>query len=163
MGGVERAADLLHHCDGLLGREFSLAAQERAEVVAIDVFHADEADTIRLAQVVNADHVLVRDIAGENELLLEAQQNRGISCQLGPDDLERDQAVQFAVAGLVHGPHTALSEHTQDFVASAEKHARLKTLEGGDAAGRRRTWKSIGKCLGRARHRAPVRQRRSVG
>ena len=111
MGGVKRAADLLHHRDGFLRRELSLTTQQRPQVLPVDVFHADETDALGLPQVVNADHVLVRDIAGENELLLEAQQNRGIGCQFGTDDFERDQAVQFAVAGLVHGAHTALPEH----------------------------------------------------
>ncbi len=135
MSGVERAADLLHHRDCFLGRELSPIAQQRAQILAVYVFHADEADAVGLTQVVNADHVLVGDVAGENELLLEALQNRGIGRQFGTDDLERDQAVEFAVAGLVHRAHAALPEHAQDFVASTEKHARLQTLKSGDVAG----------------------------
>ena len=78
----------------------------------------------------------MRDVAGENELLLEALQNRGISRQFGTDNLERDQAVEFAVAGLVDGAHAALPEHAQNFVAFTEKHARLQTQKSGDAADR---------------------------
>ena len=72
MGRVERAADLLHHRDCLLGRELSLAAQYSAQVLAIHVFHADEANAIGLTQIEDADDILVRDVARKNELLLEA-------------------------------------------------------------------------------------------
>src|SRR5208282_3172770 len=111
-----------------------LAAQYSAQVLAVHVFHADEADALRLTQIENADHVLVRDVAGENELLLEARQNGRIHRQFRTDDLERNQPVKFAVAGLIDGAHAALPEHSHDLVASTEKHARLQTRKGGNVA-----------------------------
>src|ERR1035438_1962551 len=134
MGGVESAADLLNHRDRILGRELSFAAQDGAQILAVEVLHADEADALSLAQVENADHVLMRDVAGENELLLEARKNRGIRRQFRTDDLERDQAVELAVPSLVDGAHAALPENAKDLVAFTEKHARLQRLKGGDAA-----------------------------
>ena len=141
MRGVERAADLLYDRDGFFRARTFLAAQMRAQVFAVNIFHADEANALSLAQIENADHILVRDIAGENELLLEAQQNRGIGCQFGTDNFERDQAVEFAVTRLVDCAHAALPEHAQDLVAFTEKHARLQTLKGGDAADDGETWR----------------------
>ena len=169
MGAIEGTADLLHHADSFLGRELSRAAQERAQVLAVDVFHTDEADAIGLAQVVDADHVLVRNVARENQLLLEALQNRGIGRQFGTDHLKRDQAVEFAVARLVDRAHAALPQHTQNLVTSTEKHARLQTQKGGDAAGRgcrghrRRCLASVRHGWRLARNRGSMRQSGSVG
>src|ERR1700687_4092728 len=97
MSAIERAANLLDDDTGVLGRELSLASQYGAQILAVDEFHADETNAIRLTQIENADHVLVRDVARENQFLLEAGQNGRIRSQFGADDLERDQAVEFAV------------------------------------------------------------------
>ena len=55
----------------------------------------------------------------------------------GRIDLERDQAVKFAVASLIDGAHAALPEHAHNLVASTKKHPRLQSLKGNDAARRR--------------------------
>ena len=66
----------------------------------------------------------------------------------GTNHLERDQAVQFAIARLVNGAHSALSEDSQNLVASAKDHARLQALESRDAGDRRSApVRGIGKSL----------------
>ena len=42
------------------------------EVGAVDVRHRDVLDAVDLAEVVNADDVLVRDLAGQQQFALEA-------------------------------------------------------------------------------------------
>ena len=42
------------------------------QALALDQLHREELDAVGLAQVVDAHHVLVRDLAGEHQLLLEA-------------------------------------------------------------------------------------------
>ena len=137
MGGVERAADLLDHGNGLRGRKLSMLAQQHAQVLAIHVFHGDEANAVGFTKIVDADHVLVSDVAGENQFLFEARQNARICGEFGTDDFESDDAVQFAVARLVHRAHAALSEHTENLVALAENETGLERNECGDAAGGR--------------------------
>ena len=46
--------------------------------------------------------------------------------QIGPDDLQRHHAIQFAVAGFVDRAHPAFAEDLQDFVALAENRSRLQ-------------------------------------
>src|SRR5208282_5737099 len=134
--------------------ELSVAAQDGAKVLAIDVLHGDEADAVGLAEIKNADHVLVRDVAGEDELLFETLQDRGIGGEFGPDDFERDQAVQLTVAGLVDRAHAALPQHALDFVASTDKRSWAKTVKGGDAVGGMRRVRSRTNLMTNIRERA---------
>ena len=142
VSGIEGAADLLHHGNRLLCGELAVLAKHRAHVFAIDVFHGDEANAVRLAKVVNADDVLMSDVAREDQFLLEALQDGRIGGQFWPDHFERDQAVEFPVTRLVDGAHAALSQHTQDLVASAKNNARLKREKSRDAGRRDRRWVS---------------------
>ena len=55
-----------------IDRQPAVALQDRREVRSLHVRHRDVRDAVDLAEVVNADDVLVRDLAGEQELALEA-------------------------------------------------------------------------------------------
>ena len=46
--------------------------EDGREIVALDVRHRDVLDAVDLAEIVNADDVLVRDLPGEQQLALEA-------------------------------------------------------------------------------------------
>src|SRR5262249_44277721 len=109
MSGFEREADLLDNFDRSFGRELTLLGQQGLEVAALDEFHGDELDAVGFAQIENADHVAVRYLARQDELLLEALQNFRQSGQFGTDHFESHQAVEFTVAGFVYGAHAALS------------------------------------------------------
>src|SRR5207248_11764777 len=56
------AADLLHALNSFCGAELSLLMDEGAEILALDIFHGDELQSLGLAEVVNADNVLMRDL-----------------------------------------------------------------------------------------------------
>src|SRR5262249_37655728 len=105
----------------------------------------------------NADDVLVRDLAGEQELVLEALDRARIG--LAADGLERDLPVELAVAGAVDAAHPALADDLQDLVAVTEQ-AREEPLARRLRAGRGREEGTGRPGLGRARRltRRPVEE-----
>ena len=69
--GLQARGDLPGERHDLRDRQ-ALLAQDRRQVAALDVRHRDVLDAVDLAEVVNADDVLVRDLTREEQLLLEA-------------------------------------------------------------------------------------------
>ncbi len=47
------------------GATFAFSRMRRAQVLALDELHGDELDALGFRQVVDADHVAVRDLVGE--------------------------------------------------------------------------------------------------
>ena len=70
--------DLCHAREG----QASLAAHQRRQVLAVDVLHRQELHASGFAEVVDAQDVLVGDVAGELNLALETLQRGGILWQL---------------------------------------------------------------------------------
>ena len=70
--GGESFGDVPREAQGARKRQLSVAPQYRRQIVAFDVRHRDVLDAIDLAEVMNADDVLVRDLAPEEQLVLEA-------------------------------------------------------------------------------------------
>jgi hypothetical protein len=97
-----------------------------AQVGALDVLHGDELHAIGFAQVVDADDVAVRDLRGEDELLLEAVDDGRVAGVLAADGLESDYTVKLDVTGLVDGSHAAFAKECEDFVALAEDISRFE-------------------------------------
>src|ERR1700721_154344 len=135
MGAIEGATDLLHHRNGIFRREFPLPPQYGSKVFPVDELHADEANALGLAEVEDADDVLMRDVAGENQLLLKALQDCRIGSQFRADDLKRNKPVKLAITGLIDRPHAPLAEDPHNFIAIAEEHTGLQPLKSQDAAG----------------------------
>ena len=140
--GVRRLERLAHLRDDrrrLLRREPPFLPQQAAQVLPLDKVHADELDPLRFSQVENADHVLVRHLPRQDQLLLEAPQHLLLIGQLRTDHLERHDAVELAVARLVDRSHAALAQQLQDFVAPAQHapgHERLsETVQAGRTLG----------------------------
>src|SRR5262249_39147623 len=52
--------------------KMSFGSQNRGEIITLDVRHRDVLDAADLSEIVNTDDVLVRDLAGEQQLALEA-------------------------------------------------------------------------------------------
>ena len=76
----------------------------------------------------NPHDVLVRDLARQQELLLEPalehRGGRGIRGDFRADDLEGDDYAELGIPRLVDGPHAADAEQANDVVAGAEGLAR---------------------------------------
>ena len=100
------------------------------EVGALDVRHRDVLDAVDLAEVVNADDVLVRDLAREQQLALEAaldfRRGRRIRHHLRTDDLDRDGDAEFGVPRLVDRTHAADAEQSDDVIAGPERLAHRR-------------------------------------
>jgi hypothetical protein len=79
---------------------------------------------------VDTDDVLVGDLAGQQQLALEAAADLRagalVAGDLGPDHLERHRDVQLAVPRLVHRTHAADAEQHVDAVAGPERFPDLE-------------------------------------
>ena len=58
----------------------------------------------------------MRHLPREDQFLLEALQRLLISSELWTDHFKGDHALQFEIAGFVHGTHAALAEHLDNLV-----------------------------------------------
>ncbi len=115
----QTAANLLEDGHHFGGRKLASLHQDALQIPPFDVIHGDELASIRAAQIEDPDHVLVRHLAGENQLLLEAPENIGMAGQLRADHLESYQPVQLMIARLVYSAHAAFAQPLQDLVAAA--------------------------------------------
>ena len=101
------------------------ASRMRREIGALDVRHRDVLDAVDLAEVVNADDVLVRDLAREQQLALEAaldfRGRRRIRHHLGPNHLDRDRDAELRVPRLIDRAHAADAEQPDDVIARAKR------------------------------------------
>ena len=116
------AANLLKDGHHLAWRKLSAFHQNALQIPPLDVVHRDELASIGAAEIEDPDDVLVRDLAGENQLLLETAENIGMAGQFRADHLEGHQAVQLMIARLVYSAHAAFAQALQDLVALAENH-----------------------------------------
>ena len=80
------------------------AADPVGERRALDVLHGDEVDAVRLADVVDRDDVGMVQRRGRPGFLHEAPPALRVGDLVRAQDLERDQPVETAVAGLVETP-----------------------------------------------------------
>ena len=115
VGGAEARRDLLRDRERARHRQLALALQHVREVLPFDERHRQVLDAVELAQIVNADDVLVGDLAGEHELALEAPLDfaggPGIEENFGPNDLQRDGDAKLGVPRLIHDTHAAGAKH----------------------------------------------------
>ena len=129
--GFQRPAGLLHDLDGFFRSKLAcFFMHQAAQVLTLDILHGDELHAVGLAQVVNPDHILVRDLRGQKQFLLEAVDDGLASCQIRPDHFQRHHAIQFAVARLVNRAHAAFAEDLQNLVALPQQRARLQASKG---------------------------------
>lgn len=127
--GLEAAGDLTRQPQSASDRQLPVPPQDGGEVVALHVRHRDVFDAVDLAEVVNAHHVLVRDLAGEEQLVLEplfGLGRRAAAPAVRANDLERDGDAELGVPGLIHCPHPAGAQQLDDVIARTE---RLSDLE----------------------------------
>ena len=142
MCGLQACGDLPGERHDFRHRQ-ALIAQNARQIGALDVRHRDVLDAVDFSEVVNADDVLVRDLTGEEQLLLEAPLDvlRGgrIPRDFRPNDFEGDRDLELLVIGLIDRAHAADAELTQDVIPRSE------LLPGGERSeGRRRASASRG-------------------
>jgi len=122
--GQQARGHLLRDGERTRNRQLALVPQDVREVGPFDVGHRDVLDAVQLAEIVDADDVLVRDLARKQQLALEASldgaRGRGIGGHLRLDDLDGDRDAQLGVPGLIDGAHAADAEQLDDVVARSE-------------------------------------------
>ena len=116
-------------------------AQPLEQRLALDELHRDALAAIgELHHVVDATHVRAGDASRHAHLALEPLQLGDVAVELVGQDLERDQLVQLAIAGLVDLPHPAAAQAAEDLEALAHPHGEISVgIEEG--VGRGVTWR----------------------
>src|SRR6185312_11878407 len=94
---------------------------QRAEVGPLDVAHRDVELAVRLAGLVDRDHVGVLDRRRHARLALEALPEPRVAGQLGGDHLHRDGPTQAHLLGAVDDAHAAAAELGLDAAAPDDR------------------------------------------
>ena len=107
----EPRAQFARDLDGFVGGQASDAAQQAAQVFAIDVLHGNECRAFRFADVVHAANVGMRDLAGDADFAVEAfEQSRLLRRGFG-QELQRHGLVELEVGGAIDLAHAAAADH----------------------------------------------------
>ena len=97
-----------------------LFPQEVEKIPAFYILHRDELQAAAFAEIVNTKDIGVRNPAGELQLLLEPLQSERILGDIQAEDLQRDGAVEFLVAGFIDFAHPSNAEKGFDLVTRAK-------------------------------------------
>src|SRR5712671_158456 len=95
----------------------------------------------------DADNVLVRDLAGEQKFTLEPsrefRRRQRVRRDIGSNDLQRDRNPQLLVPRLIHRSHAAGAEQSENLVAGAKRmpYAERSPARGGRHAVGWRSWR----------------------
>ena len=127
--GRQAQRHLARNREGARHRQLALAPQASAASVSPSMNGIVRYFTPAIfANVVNADDVLVGDLAGEHELALEAQleiaRGGGIRLRPGANHLDGHRDAELVIERLVDGAHAAGAEQPDDRVARADLVAR---------------------------------------
>jgi hypothetical protein len=68
-------------------------------------------------EIENPNDIAVRDLARQQQFLLESAQNIRVAGQFRPDDFESHRAVELPIERFEDRAHAAFAEQLQDFVA----------------------------------------------
>ena len=107
--GLQPLADLPEDVDDPRHGQASLAPHDTGEVMSVNVLHRQELHASGFAEVVDAQDVLVCDVARELNLALEALENCRITGEIETNDFERDVAVELAIADEVDLAHSTFT------------------------------------------------------
>ena len=72
----ETGTELTRRLDGLVRGQASDAAEQRREILAVDVLHRQEVLSVGLSQVIDPADVRVRDLTRDANLVVEPRQRR---------------------------------------------------------------------------------------
>ena len=120
----ERLCDRSHVGDGLAGREREPATRRLREVGAGDVLHDQERLLVVRYVVVDANDVPVRERRKRARFAVEATQLCRIWRDQRAQHLDRDLAVELAVAGAPNDAHTPFADLVEQLVAGGQHRHR---------------------------------------
>ena len=119
--GVERGGHRGDDRRRALGLEPALAAQQRAQVLALDVAHDLEQHAVLLARVVDRDHVRMIERRGDLRLRDEAAAEGRVVGERGRDQLDGHVPVEGEVGRPVDDAHAALARHLVEAVTREDR------------------------------------------
>ena len=124
--GADGARRLGDEARGSPRRERAAPPDDGGEVLALDQLHDDERPDRVGAEVVHRDDARMVQRRRGLGLVPEALDEVGVGAVLGPEDLDRDVALELVVAGPVDGRHAALSEQLDQPVPASEDGADVR-------------------------------------
>ena len=95
-------------------------AQQRLQILAVDVFHREEVVAVGLAGVEDPADVGMGDLASDLHLFHQACQPLLVFLQPSRQHLERHRLTELEIVGAVDLAHTALAEKAHDTVAPCQ-------------------------------------------
>ena len=138
MRGGQAGADLVRGLQSLVRGQAADAAQQRREVLAVDVLHGEKVLAVHLADVVNPTDIRMRNLAGVPHLRMKPGESRGIVLERGGKKLQGHNIPELEIFGAVDFAHAAAPQQSHDPVSLDENRARRESA----ASWRVRTWGS---------------------
>ena len=117
VSAVESSSDLRHQRRHLVQRQRSIALQASLEVGALDVAHGDEQDPVLVTGLEDRDHVRMVEPRSELRLPREPIAERGVSAELGREQLERDSPAELKVMSPVDDAHAAVADQRVEAIS----------------------------------------------
>ncbi len=118
--GAQLAGDL----DRLVLGQAADAAQQRRQILAVDVFHRQVVVPLGFANVEHPTDVRVRHLARRPHLVEQELQRGGVGRQLVGQELQRHRLAELEIVGPVDLAHAAAAEQADDPVAPGDHRAR---------------------------------------
>jgi hypothetical protein len=93
--------------DGFIPRQPPDAAQQRAQVFPIHMFHGEEGQPVQVADIVHAAHIGMRDLARDAHFGVQPGHHAFVVRDRLRQEFQCDQLSEFQVAGAVDFAHAA--------------------------------------------------------
>ena len=106
----EPGAELPRDLDRLVRRKPPDAAQQRRQILAVDVLHREEVPPLDLADVVDAADVRMRDPPRVAHLGEKRSMQAGSDASFSRQELQRDRLAELQVVGAVDLAHAAVAD-----------------------------------------------------
>jgi hypothetical protein len=113
----QRRRDLRGQLAHVVNRERA-PGQHFVQRLAVDVLHDEVGGAVVLRDVVEGADVRMVERRDRSRFALESTLESCVSCVLRPDELDRDDAAEPAVAGPEHTAHAAVAELPLELVGS---------------------------------------------
>src|SRR5271165_3371114 len=127
MRGCQTSADLVRGLQSLVRRQATYAAQQRRQVLAVDVLHGEKVLPVDLADVVNATDIRVRNLAGIPHLSMKSRESRGIVLERGRKKLEGHNIPELEIFSSVNFAHAPAPQQSDDPIPLDENRARRES------------------------------------
>ena len=110
MRGRQSGAQLARDLQGLVGGKPADAAQQRSQILAVDVFHRQKEVSIAFAEIVDPAHVGMRNAPGHPHFIVKALERVGVVHDRVRQKLQRDLLAQRQIVGPVYFAHPAATQ-----------------------------------------------------